>query len=111
MRRKLQSVNFIVVVEDNTALTGHAKVFIQHIARKDIRRDKMLDGVTIFLDGQIHLVLGGMLQENVQRNHSSLNVQMLEHDSVVHFCHHGRRELPDLVQEAGFKSGPRKIHI
>jgi predicted RNA-binding protein with RPS1 domain len=53
-------LDFIVIVKNDALMTGHAKVFIQHVARKNIRRHQLLDGVAVLdigvhQDGLVHI--------------------------------------------------------
>ena len=49
-------VDFIVVVEHNPAVAGHAEVLEQQVARKDIGRGKLLDRQTVFVDRVVTLL-------------------------------------------------------
>src|SRR5690554_7821716 len=42
---------FVVIVKDNAAKASDAKVFIEHVARKNIGGGQFADGLAILLDG------------------------------------------------------------
>lgn len=70
-------------------MTGHAKVFIQHVARKNIRRHQFLDGIAVLDDGVFDQVVAafflGIAQPHVQRHHAPLDIQVADDDLLVVF--------------------------
>ena len=84
--------NFVVIVKNDLAQTGDAKVFPQHVARKDVGCHHVFDGVAIFDHGMLDLLacarivqphVEGFLQIHVQRDHALFDVEVLDD----HFLH------------------------
>src|SRR5450830_19473 len=108
-------LDFIVIVKNDTLMTGHAKVFIQHVARKNIRSHQLLDGVAVLDDGVFHQVsaafLFGIAQPHVQRYHAPLDVQVADDDLLLVFLDQRGSELFQLGQQFRRKAGAGKGHV
>src|SRR5690625_3523480 len=82
--------HLVVVVKDHASMAGHTEVLQQHIARKDIRRRHLLDGVAVVLEYCAGLNLIALLQIQVERSHHALGITVLD-DHLVALELHGRR--------------------
>ncbi len=58
-----QQADFVVVVEDHAAVTGHAEILQQQVARKHIARRQIAQGVAVIDDGGLGGSRIGLAQE------------------------------------------------
>ena len=78
--------DFVVVVKNDLVVTGDAEVLPEHVTRKNIGRDQILDGVAVLHHRLIELRtrtriipvdlqdIEGLLQVDVQGDHAALDV-------------------------------------
>ena len=103
-----------------------AKIFPQHVAREDIGRHQILDGVAVLdhraLDlrlpsGFLHTNVKRLLQVNIQRDHPPLDVDVFDDDLGVAITVAVRnlqlawRKLFNLGNQRVVKTRPRKSHF
>ena len=118
--------NFIIVVKHHFAVAGDAKVLPQHIARKDVGRHQIFDGVAVLHHRTLHLAFGShiiqacikrLLQINIQGNHAPLDVSVFDHHlfqasvSTAVDLDLAGREFLNFGDQLVFKTLTRKRHI
>ena len=78
-------LDLVVIVEDDTTITGDAEVLPQHVAGEDVGAGHLADGVTVFQHGVFHLLVGRLLEVDVERCHPPLDVEVFDdHRVAVH---------------------------
>ena len=60
-------LDFIVIVKDDAVKTGHAEVFVQHVAGENVGSGQLFQAIAIIDDGLGFLFGRGFLHEQVQR--------------------------------------------
>ena len=106
-----QVFDFVVIVEHDAAKTRHAEVLEQQITGKDVDRGELLQRVAVVADRAIALCRRRGLEEQVERRHASLDVQVLHHDHVAVQLDEGRRHGHQLGNELRREAGARKRNI
>src|SRR5712692_641463 len=84
--------DLVVVVEHHAAEACQPEILEQHVARKNVRRRELLDGIAVIADGTRHLIVVGAVQMHVERHHSPFDVHMLDDQRIAFLFDHGRRE-------------------
>src|SRR5207302_4481852 len=101
-----QKTKLVVIVEDDPASPGDAEVFGQHIARKNIRHGKILDGLAVIASGGCTLSRIGFGEENVKRTNATLNVNMSDDDIVAFQPHRLSGRAEQIFQKGRLESVP-----
>ena len=101
MRLKWQStkLNLVVIVEHDPAVSGDSKVLEQHITGKNIRSRQLLNGVTVVVHHFVHLVVGGILQIQVEGIHAALDVTVFDDQGATIHTNLGWTGRMELVHE------------
>ena len=75
----------VIVVENDATMPGHAEVFRQQIAGKDIAQCQVPNCLSIVSNCATHGQLVGFLQIEIQRPHTPFDVAMFD-DEIVTIC-------------------------
>ena len=57
--------DFVVIVEHHPPVARHPKVLQEHISGEDIRRGELANGVAVFIEGALDVLLAGLLKIEV----------------------------------------------
>src|SRR5690554_3357971 len=90
--------HLVVVVEDHTPMASHTEILQQHIAREDIRRSHLLDGVAVVFKHCAGLDLIALFQIEVEGNHHALGIAVLDNDLVTLELYGRRRDLQQVFE-------------
>ena len=79
--------DLIVIVKHDAAMTRHAEVFIQHIARENIRPDQFFNRIAVFKNTMFHrFIIAAFFrfgEPDIERHHAPFYIHVLDNDFVV----------------------------
>lgn len=97
------ALDFVVVVEHDPAQAGDAEVLVQHVAREDIGRGELADGVAVLAHGDLEQRVAGVAQVEVQRHHAPLDVDVADHHRIAVFLDQAGDQPAQFFQQPGAK--------
>ena len=59
--------DFIVIIKNDAVKTGHAEVFVEHVAGENVGGGQLFQAIAIIDDGLGFLFDAGFLHEQIQR--------------------------------------------
>ncbi len=94
-----QQAEFVVVVEDDTAMARHPEVFDKEVAGEDVGRGQVGDGVAVVDHCRRGLRAAHLLDKEVQRVETALGVHVLDDHGIAGDLHGVRRNGLQFVQQ------------
>src|SRR5262249_7370849 len=77
----------IVIVKDNAAVPGHAKIFRQQVPRKNVRGGKVFNRLPVVAPGSRHFVRGVFLEKKAKRAKTTLHIGVRDNDIAALHLH------------------------
>ncbi len=75
-----QVFDLVIVVEHHAPVARDAEVLVEHVTREDIGGDQFLDRVAVLDDAVLDLLVGTLLEPEVERRHAALDIDVPHHD-------------------------------
>ncbi|HEY7218955.1 MAG TPA: hypothetical protein VH985_11250 [Candidatus Binatia bacterium] len=86
-----KETKLIVVVKDDAAVPGHAKIFGEQITRKNVGRSKVFDRLPVIAPGSRDCLRLVFPEKKVERAKTTLDISVREDDVAALHLHNGSR--------------------
>jgi len=84
-----KETKLIVIVKDNAAVPGHAKIFREQVPREDIGGGKVFDRLPVIASGSRDCFLVVFLEKKVERAKTTLDIRVCDDDVAALHLHNG----------------------
>ena len=101
----------VVVVEHHAAVAGDPEVLQQHVAGEDVGGSQLLDGVAVLVQGIVQSLLVRRVDEQVQRSHQALCVEMADQNLVSRYLDAGGGQASEFIDELRVEPIDRKGEV